>query len=85
MRSPNATLCGERHVVFHEVSIDPDACLTTMVSDRYRELYSDFDDVFDTKPSLYNGAAERSKPSLIWAPHCPHNEREDSLSTTEVP
>ena len=57
---PDVCLCRTR--LYSEsntsYSIDPDACLTEIMSDMFRELYNDFDDVFDiTKPPLYSGAS----------------------------
>ena len=49
-----------------EVPIDPDICLTKIMSDRFKELHSDFNDVFDINPSLYiMGLEERSKPCCL--------------------
>ena len=70
--SARTRLCSESNTSHStEAIMDPDACLTTMMSDKFRK---------QSRPCTTE-LTERSKPSLIWAPHCPHNEREDSLST----
>ncbi|KAK2174501.1 hypothetical protein NP493_798g00021 [Ridgeia piscesae] len=67
--STRTRLCSESNTSYStEVSIDPDTCLTTMMSDRFRELHSDFDDVFNTKPSLYNGASGMTQAFVNMGP-----------------
>ena len=67
--SARTRLCSESNTSYStEVTIDPDAFLITMVSDRFRALHSDFDDVFDTKPSLYYAASKKIQAFVTMGP-----------------
>ena len=81
--SARTRLCSKSNTSYStEVPIDPDACLTTMTSDRFRKLHSDFDDVFDTKPSLYNGASGKIQAFVDMGPTLPPQRKGTLPSTT---
>ena len=54
--SSRARLCSHNTSYSTEVPFYPDACLTKIMSDRFNELHSDFNDAFDIRSSLYNTA-----------------------------
>ncbi|KAK2166072.1 hypothetical protein NP493_1338g00039 [Ridgeia piscesae] len=70
--SSRTRLCSESNTSCStEVPIDPDACFTKTMSDRCQELHIDFNDAFDIKPSLYNGARGKTQAFVDMGPTLP--------------